>query len=381
MVNYSTHSYAVLDGQFGSTGKGLIAGYMAETRRPTLVMSNWAPNAGHTYITSGGKKITHTQLPIGIVSPRVRAIMIGPGSVFDQDAFEAEVRECIKLGVNNFSGVDVLIHEHAAIVTQEDRETERVLGLSNIGSTLKGTMAAQVRKMQRTSNIGVVGHYPDFRFKDNLVKATQWAGLIRKHGYITQIEGAQGFSLSLNHGFYPYVTSRDVTPMQLFADVGMNFDTARGVQVIQSLRTFPIRVNNRTGTSGPGYPDQQELKWEDLGMEAELTTVTKLPRRIFSWSRQQLDHMVSVCGIPNTVFLNFVNYLDSGEELARIMNDIMTVCGKRSLRFLGLGPTYDDVYDLWSQPSRDKLALRNRAVDEMFGTDVGRDFMMCATAY
>jgi adenylosuccinate synthase len=381
MVNYSTHSYAILDGQFGSTGKGLIAGYMAESRRPTLVMSNWAPNAGHTYITSDGKKITHTQLPIGIVSPRIRAIMIGPGSIFDQDAFEAEVRECIKLGINTFAGVDVLIHENAAIVTQEDRDTEKALGLSNIGSTLKGTMAAQVRKLQRGQAANVAKQIAGFRFRDNIVKATQWDGLINKYSYITQIEGAQGFSLSLNHGFYPYVTSRDVTPMQLFADVGLNFDRAKQVQVIQSLRTFPIRVNNRTGSSGPGYPDQKELNWAELGMEAELTTVTKLPRRIFTWSRQQLEHMTSICGVPGLIFLNFVNYARSGEELARIVADITEVCGKRSLRFLGLGPEQKDVYDLWDHGDREELSKRCPVTAEMLNTSTGRELLANTTTY
>lgn len=380
MTNYSTHSYAILDGQFGSTGKGLIAGYLAENRQPTLVMSNWAPNAGHTYITKNGKKITHTQLPIGIVSNCVKAIMIGPGSIFDQDAFEAEVRECIKLGVNNFAGVDVLIHENAAIVTQEDRDTEKAMGLSNIGSTLKGTMAAQVRKLSRGMN-NVAKQCPDFRFKDNIVRATQWDALIRKYGYITQIEGAQGFSLSLNHGFYPYVTSRDVTPMQLFADVGLNFDRAKNVQVIQSLRTFPIRVNNRTGSSGPGYPDQVELNWSELGMEPELTTVTKLPRRIFSWSQQQLKHMVDICGVPGTVFLNFVNYARTGQELATIVANILGTCGPRSLRYMGLGPNASDVYDLWDAADRKGIIRRSAVVAEMLDSTVGQALLNNTTAY
>ncbi|WP_369676595.1 adenylosuccinate synthetase, partial [Enterococcus faecium] len=73
-----------------------------------------------------------------------------------------------------------------------------------------------------------------------------------------QIEGAQGYSLSIYNGFYPYTTSRDITPHQVLADTNMPFGLY--VEVYGTMRTFPISVANRyneagemIGTSGGCY--------------------------------------------------------------------------------------------------------------------------------
>ena len=131
------------------------------------------------------------------------------------------------------------------------------------------------------------------------------------------VEGAQGFSLSMYHGQYPYTTSRDVTPWQVAADCGLPYKWASYIKVIGTLRTFPIRVSNRDGSSGPHYPDQVELKWGDIGLNAELTTVTKLPRRIFSFSQTQLQEALWHCGgyWDTRLFLNFANYVTDKQLL------------------------------------------------------------------
>jgi adenylosuccinate synthase len=138
------------------------------------------------------------------------------------------------------------------------------------------------------------------------------------------VEGAQGFSLSMYHGQYPYVTSRDVTPWQVSADCGLPFSWASYIKVIGTLRTFPIRVNNRDGSSGPCYPDQLELTWESLGLEPELTTVTKLPRRIFQFSQRQLDEALVHCGgyWDTRLFLNFANYFKEEKEVSDLIRQI-----------------------------------------------------------
>ena len=47
----------VIDLQYGSTGKGLIVGFLAEEHKYDTVVTAWAPNAGHTYINRDGRKI------------------------------------------------------------------------------------------------------------------------------------------------------------------------------------------------------------------------------------------------------------------------------------------------------------------------------------
>lgn len=345
----TTGSYAIMDGQYGSTGKGLLAGHLAETRQPTAIVSAYSPNAGHTYITSGGIKFVTTQVPIGAISPRARGIFIGPGAVIDPVKMEEEIEFLAQAGLLNLSTTEFIIHENAAICSPECARAEVDAGLAKIGSTLKGSMIANVRKLHRQTYDGLLPVARDSlrgALGCFVASGDEYQRKLEAYGYITQVEGAQGFSLSLNHGFYPYVTSRDVTPHQLFNDCAIPWGMAKATEIYQSLRVYPIRVNNREGSSGPGYPDQEEMQWSDIGIEPELTTVTKLPRRLFSWSRLQLEHMNRICGTPDGIFLNFVNYVDSPDYLARILTDIQDVCKRGGLvHWFGLGPAAGDVLE------------------------------------
>ena len=126
-------------------------------------------------------------------------------------------------------------------------------------------------------------------------------------------------------------------------------------KVIGTMRTYPIRVANRyndvghmVGTSGPGYHDQREMEWKEIGIEPEQTTVTKLPRRIFTFSRAQTVAAMRQC-TPDEIFLNFVNYLGNTEQMLDMSKQINTIAsnnGSGGIRYLGFGPSYDDVGDL-----------------------------------
>ena len=60
------------------------------------------------------------------------------------------------------------------------------------------------------------------------------------------LEGTQGTSLSLHHGPYPHVTTRDTTVSGCLADAGIAPSNVR--RIIMVCRTYPIRVG---GPSGP----------------------------------------------------------------------------------------------------------------------------------
>jgi len=171
------------------------------------------------------------------------------------------------------------------------------------------------------------------------------------------VEGAQGYGLSMYHGFYPYTTSRDVSLWQILADCGIPHDLLPTVMdlpditVVGTCRTYPIRVANRfdthgtqVGYSGPCYDDQLEITFEEIGQKTELTTVTKLPRRIFTFSRKQIGEAIEYNG-AREIFLNFVNYCKTEEEVQDIVESI-----ERSpntlVRWIGLGPEYKDVYSM-----------------------------------
>lgn len=336
----------VIDLQFGSTGKGLIAGYMARRNRPDTVVTAWAPNAGHTFIDSNGRRFVHTMLANGIVSPELRRVMIGPGSVINPEALVEEMAACEDL----LRDVDIIIHPHAAVVTDKHRE-EEAGSMTAIGSTKKGAGAAQIQRIRRnpadcnTADEALI----DTPLNRYVTNTTRWIETMHDAVQVAQLEGAQGYSLSMYHGFYPYTTSRDVSRWQLLADAGIPHISDRHICAVGTARTYPIRVANRyaadgrqIGWSGPHYPDQQETSFPEIGQPVELTTVTRLPRRIFTYSSMQVRQAVTMCGIDE-VFLNFTNYTTEA-AVRQIMADINTT-GAR-VRYLGHGPTETDVEDL-----------------------------------
>lgn len=334
--------HMILDFQFGSTGKGLIAGYLAKREDYDTAICAFATNAGHTYIDeSRGINVMTQQLPTGITSPTVENVMIGPGAAIHAKTLERELNDYGKYLV----GKRVMIHPHAVVVEDYHAEYEIKDGRTKMGSTAKGVGEAYIERIRRNpENPNTVAkRWAGTALADLVVTVDEYRKVIDNSENMI-VEGAQGFSLSLYHGFYPYTTSRDVSPWQVAADCGLPFKCAPYINVIGTLRAYPIRVNNRDGSSGPGYDDQRELDWSELNMPPELTTVTKLPRRIFTFSQKQLDDALFHCGgyWSTKLFLNFVNYMPDENAVAQLIDEIQKPNPHRlnapKVQWVGWGP-------------------------------------------
>lgn len=335
----------IVDLQFGSTGKGLIAGYLAETRGYDTVITCNMPNAGHTYIDSKGNKMIHKVLPNGIVSPELRAVMIGPGAVFDPARLRKEIDEAREFGYLG-GEVQILIHPNATVLRPEHSEAERNT-LSGISSTMQGSMAAMVHKMSRPlSDAPIAVNGSEWCVVEAFVCThEEWRDALEVAEDILA-EGSQGYSLGINTQFYPFTTSRDCTPSRFLSDMGIPHNLLR--RVIGTARTYPIRVGNTAdGFSGPCYEDQRETSWAELGQTAETTTVTGRIRRVFTFSLEQIREAAFYCA-PDEIFLNFCNYMD--ELLApegswvELSNSITKVTGVPVV-YTGFGPSFSDVND------------------------------------
>lgn len=340
----------IVDLQFGSTGKGLLAGYIATHYKPDTLLTAWGPNAGHTFIDGNGRVFVNIALPNGIVSPGLKRILLGPGSIINPHLLGVELERYADL----LKDVAILIHPHAAVVMSVHREMEASYGFK-IGSTMKGVGEAVVHKIRRDpddlniAKVALIGT----PFEKYVVNADMFQDAINAADHIL-VEGAQGYSLGINSGFYPYTTSRECTVQQLLVDCGLPMYAVDYMSTYGCARTFPIRVANRydkngnqIGTSGPCYPDQQELDWKaDLGMEPELTTVTKLPRRIFSFSPKQVHEAIRMNGVDLT-FLNFVNYLPQTDDGAWALQRYLDVFREAGapVRWLSKGPTVNDIME------------------------------------
>jgi len=340
--------HAIVDLQFGSCGKGLFAGYLSERLQPDTIVTAWAPNAGHTFIDASGKKYVNIATPNGVAtSKKLKRVLLGPGSVINPALLQSELERDAHL----WHDVDLMIHGSAAVVNEYHRGQESQYGFK-IGSTMKGVGEAVIHKITRNpdnQNVASValrgtpleGYVVDPIIYDAAVDESE----------CVLIEGAQGFSLSINQGFYPYTTSRECTVHQLLSDCSIprirNNGTHPHLHVYGVCRTYPIRVSNRyddkgqmIGYSGPCYPDQHELEWADIGREPEYTTVTKLPRRIFTFSAMQIADAVRMNGVDQ-VFLNFMNYLTHEDEKQSVIN--MVKKSGAVLKWLGHGPSVNDI--------------------------------------
>ncbi len=375
----------IMDFQYGSTGKGLIAGYLAKRRDYDTVICAFATNAGHTYIDgTEGLHVMTQQIPTAaVVSKTIERVLIGPGALIHAATFMNEVKQ----NAVRLEGKIIMIHPQAAVVEDYHAEQELKYGMAKIGSTTKGVGAAAIERIHRdpiaanTAGIrwreefGAV--FPAGHPSNYVVTEEQYRKALMDAEHVI-VEGAQGFGLSMYHGQYPYTTSRDVTPWQILADCGAPYRWASHVKVIGSCRTFPIRVNNRDGSSGPCYPDQKELSWDDprfkdRGIAAELTTVTKLKRRIFTFSQQQIRDAAFHCGgyWDTEVFLNFANYCQHSGELMTIVNAIERGhegnWNPPKVAWLGYGPDDSDVI-----PINDCAEMTTRikdSVDQVSGDE------------
>lgn len=362
-------AYLIIDGQWGSCGKGLLAGKLALDRKPDAVFCNFGPNAGHTFIHDG-KKIMTQQLPTGLVH-REANLILGPGAIINPAILLSEIR---KYEDEYEITRRLYIHENAAIVTPEDinRESE---ANRDIASTRKGVGSAIAKKVRRVDDgePRVVSEMLDWfeRHGIGVLTAGEYHFNMYHGGFgnLMQIESAQGLELSLNHGLlYPHCTSRDVTPEAILNDVGVPMRFL--IETCAVIRTFPIRVGNEydedgqmVGYSGSmGYP-MNELTWADVSAIAgqdliERTTVTGKVRRVFEFSPDQFKRMLDVIGPGASLMINFLNYLPRGSSVrADFLMKVGAIMAESGVNvaWAGEGPAYEDVIDINSPSDFNRL--------------------------
>lgn len=318
----------IIDGQFGSTGKGVLSSYIGATNHIDLSITNSSPNAGHTFYFNA-KKYIFKHLPSTAITNKRSTIYLCAGSIINPEILLHEIDK-YKIDTNR-----ICIHPRAAIITQDDIKNEYIGACVKLSSTQNGVGRALARKINRSAELA----------KDNLLLKKFVNRLdityLLNIGCTALMEVPQGMDLSLNSGFeYPYCTSREISISQALSDLTIHPKWLGNV--IVSLRTMPIRVGNLTdhmgkeiGYSGNFYPDSKEDSWEKLNIKPELTTNTKRVRRIASFSYKQYVKMLDLFD-PDYIFLNFANYL-TDEQLSKMLINL------KKVTHLGFGKTLDDI--------------------------------------
>lgn len=307
-----TGAHVLCDGQYGSTGKGVLAAWLAlknlDYSDPHWrgVISNAGPNSGHTFY-HGSEKHVLKQLPTFAVASYLLgnplSVYLSAGAIIDPEILTAEAKR--------YPGLNIFVHPNAAVITPQDKDSEADPAgtISAVAGTRSGTGMAQARKIMRDPT-AVFGHYARQYEANNIAVMAHEINADSERYFV---EVSQGFSLGINQPFYPKVTSRECTVGQAIADAGIPPRQVRKTYL--SVRTYPIRVGNVDGhSSGDWYPDQDETSWNALGVEPELTTVTQRIRRVATFSQNQFEDAVRT-NDPDFVFLNFMNY--PGSDFAR----------------------------------------------------------------
>jgi adenylosuccinate synthase len=348
----------IIDGQWGSTGKGLLAGYLYEKYQGIDVsVCDFMPNAGHTVYLPNGEQVVSRQVPIG--ASFGRHALIGPHAAVDINVLKTEMHALQQVKDHG----QVVIHPLASMVQEQDRKTEAEV-LGRIASTLKGGHYSAVRKLMRARDAVTAEMVaPALNQMGVLVADTQ--EILQKAlaaGGTALIETAQGFDLGLNHGHrWPYVTGRDCLVGRALDNAGAS---VRDVgSIIGIVRTFPIRVGNTDqGQSGPFYDDQRELTWDEVSEFAgrpviERTTVTDRVRRVFTFSHKQLRRFLTFCR-PDFLCLTHWDYLDglTAPIKSQILRDLDEEADRHGckLALISTGPRAKDVADVldWQASER-----------------------------
>lgn len=347
----------VIGGQFGSCGKGAVAAQISHQYEVHVRVG--AANAGHTIYTSYDvkpQKHVLQQLPCAAYANPNATLALGPGALISESILLAEIEQNRAWREDfNLPSMQLLIDRRAHIVQYKHVLMEQRTDLANrIGSTSTiakegiGTASA-ARVMRDRDTITVKQHRERLEAIPGVVVGDVVSYLHQEKDYKNiLLEGTQGTGLSLTTGFYPYTTSRNTTASGLAADCGLGPGDIDHVIVV--LRTFPIRV---AGNSGPFYPDSQEIRFSDIGVEPEHTTITQLERRVATFSMWQAVDACRLNTAPKTeIALMFGDYLcpkiagkeqminDSSEglrELQELIYSIQCQTGVK-VKLIGTGP-------------------------------------------
>lgn len=293
----------LIGGQYGSEGKGNIVGHIAPEY--DLLVRVGGPNAGHqVYAEPIPEKYFH--LPSGTSRAPNAHLLLGPGAVINPTKLLEEIAQY------SISADRLTIDGQAMIIDEADL-AEEASNFQNISSTAQGVGVASARKMVGRSE------YKDGRLflardcevlKPFIGSARDVIAEAFVNGKRILLEGTQGTSLSLHHGTYPHVTTRDTTVSGCLADAGIAPSNVR--RIIMVCRTYPIRVG------GPSGPMENEVTMQDISdrsnipleslVKAEKTTTTNKDRRIAEFDWVQLKDSVQLNG-PTDIALTFVDYL------------------------------------------------------------------------
>ncbi|WP_461512007.1 adenylosuccinate synthetase [Rhizobium mongolense] len=320
-------------GQWGSEGKGNICALLA--KEYDILVRVGGPNAGHKV---QDPLYTYRQLPSGTGSNQNAEIFIAAGSTISLTQLFKELDAHPWLKEKG-----LVIDAQAMIIESDDIRLEEKL-LGGISSTKQGVGVAAARKIMGRD--GDLDWGPKVRLARDIPELKQYIGDVRDKieialsvGKKVMLEGTQGTDLSIHHGTYPYVTSRETSAAGCLSDAGIPYTRLRKVVVV--ARTYPIRVGGTSGPMGVAVSFEEIARRSGLPVErisrTEIGSVSGTKRRMAEFDWEQIRRSTYWNGATD-IALTFVDYLGTDNEVAKtfdqlnstsrtFIEDVERVCG------------------------------------------------------
>ena len=173
--------------------------------------------------------------------------MIGPGNVINVKNLLQEIADC------DVDQERLAIDPRAMVIEKADIRREQRLAES-IGSTEQGVGWATARRVlrgadQKMVDVRMAGDIPDL--EPYLRSVTDVLEDAYSRGLRIMLEGTQGTGLSLYHGSYPHVTSRDTGVAGTLSEAGVAPHRLR--------RCILVCAPTRSGSKAPRRPTVRGL--------------------------------------------------------------------------------------------------------------------------
>jgi len=337
---------AIVGAQWGEEGKGKITDFFAG-EADYVVRFHGGNNAGHTVVVDNKTYKLHL-IPSGVVYGEPMSI-IGNGVVVDPKVLLDEIAYIKEKG----DAPKLMVSDRAHVIMPYHIVLDGVLsghqGSLAAGSTRRGIAPVYADKMYR-NGIRMIDLLEPEIFSEKLEKAYSFSkGLIEKlfgqklnitqneifdsycsygqklKDYITDtalelynahkkgksilFEGAQGISLDVDHGIYPYTTSSNTAAGHISTGTGVSFRDIN--RIIGVVKAYLSRV-------GEG-PLPSEINGDDAHILREkgdeYGTTTGRPRRVGWLDLVQIRQAVRVNGLTE-IALTKLDILNGFEELS-----------------------------------------------------------------
>ncbi len=243
----------IVGGFYGDEGKGKIIAYLSIKDNPKIaVRGGVGANAGHTFVYKN-ETFKVRMLPSAVLNPETK-LLIGAGVLITPKVL---LDESQRYNASNRTIID----NHCGIIDEshirrdvEDAHLKKIVGTTGTGTgPANSDRALRILKLAKEES----------ELKSYLGNVSDLVNESIEKSQSVLIEGTQGTFLSLYHGDYPFVTSKDVTASGICSDVGIgpkNVD-----EVILVFKAYVTRVGGGPLENELTVDEASKLGWVEYG--------------------------------------------------------------------------------------------------------------------